>query len=211
MSGRRDAIVTPPLEASGLLQFWFGLVPHDARATWVTRRQRWFGKDAALDAEIGNRFRGLYDRAAGRALADWQRTRQGRLALIVLLDQCPRNMFRATRQAFATDGLALEEARAMVDAGDDLRLHAIERVFVYLPFEHAEDCAAQQRSVSLFTALRNAVSESERTLFDNFLGYAVRHRDVIASFGRFPHRNAALGRPSTPQEMAFLQQPGSGF
>ena len=211
MSGPRDAIVTPPVEASGLLQFWFGTAPHDAQTTWVTQRQRWFGKDAALDAEIRNRFGGLYDRAAERALTDWERTPQGRLALIVLLDQCPRNMFRATRQAFATDGLALEQAQAMIDAGDDLRLHAIERVFVYLPFEHAEDDAAQQRSVLLFTALRNAVPESGRTLFDNFLGYAVRHRDVIASFGRFPHRNAALGRPSTPQEEAFLQRPGSGF
>ncbi|MBW4046387.1 MAG: DUF924 domain-containing protein [Proteobacteria bacterium] len=211
MPGWRDAIVTPPLEASGLLQFWFGDAPHDARATWVMQRQRWFGKDAALDAEIRNRFKSLCDRAAGRALTDWERTPQGRLALIVLLDQCPRNMFRATRQAFAADCLALKEAQAMVDTADDLRLHAIERVFVYLPFEHAEDGAAQQRSVSLFTALRNAVPESERSLFDNFLGYAVRHHDVIASFGRFPHRNAALGRPSTPQEVAFLQQPGSGF
>ncbi len=200
-----------PLEASGLLQFWFGLVPHDAQATWVTQRQRWFGKDAALDAEIRNRFGGLYDRAAERALTGWERTPQGRLALIVLFDQCSRNMFRGAWQAFATDSLALEQAQAMVDAGDDLRLHAIERVFVYLPFEHAEDEAAQQRSVSLFTALRNAAPESERALFDNFLGYAVRHRDVIASFGRFPHRNDALGRPSTPQEEAFLRQPGSGF
>ena len=211
MPGRRDAIVNAPLEASGLLQFWFGTASHDAQATWVMQRQRWFGKDADLDAEIRNRFRGLYDRAAGRALADWERIPHGRLALIVLLDQCPRNMFRATRQAFATDGLALEQAQAMVDTGDDLRLHAIERVFVYLPFEHAEDGAAQQRSVSLFKALRNAVPESERALFDNFLGYAVRHRDVIASFGRFPHRNAALLRPSPPQEEVFLQQPGSGF
>lgn len=203
--------MTPPLEASGLLQFWFGNAPHDAHATWVTQRKRWFGKDAALDAEIRSRFSGLYARAAGQELADWERTPQGRLALIVLLDQCPRNMFRGTAQAFASDHLALEQAQGMVGAGEDLRLHAVERVFVYLPFEHAEDGAAQQRSVSLFTALRDAVPESERTLFDDFLSYAVRHRDVVASFGRFPHRNAALGRPNTPQEQVFLRRPGSGF
>ena len=201
----------PPEQAAELLRYWFGEAAHDVQATWVSRHALWFGKDAALDAEIRVRFGALQVLAAAGALANWARSPRGALALILLLDQCPRNLFRASPQAFATDAQALHQARAMVDAGDDARLWPIERVFVYLPLEHAEELAAQEQSVALFTALRDTAPQDDRARFEDFLDFAQRHHAIMARFGRFPHRNAILGRASSAEERAFLQQPGSGF
>ena len=203
--------VDPPEQAAELLRYWFGEAAHDVQATWVSRRALWFGKDAALDAEIRARFGALQVLAAAGALASWGHCPRGALALILLLDQCPRNLFRASPQAFATDPLALRQALAMVQAGDDARLRPLERVFVYLPLEHAEELAAQQQSVALFTALRDTAPQADRARFDDFLDFAQRHHAIMARFGRFPHRNAILGRASSAEERAFLQQPGSGF
>ncbi len=201
----------PPEQATELLRYWFGEAPHDVQATWASRRALWFGKDAALDADIRARFGALQRQAAVGALASWAHSPRGALALILLLDQCPRNLFRASPQAFATDAQALRLALAMLDAGDDGRLWPLERVFVYLPLEHAEELAAQQQSVALFTALRDAAPQADRARFDDFLDFAQRHHAIVARFGRFPHRNAILGRASSAQERALLQQPGSGF
>lgn len=133
-------------------------------------------------------------------LAHWQATPLASLALVIVLDQFPRNMFRGTPQAFASDPLALAAARTSIDRGFDRSFSKVERTFAYLPFQHAEDLASQRRSLALFQALDPAQLE-----------YARRHYEIVARFGRFPHRNAVLGRESTSEETEFLKQPGSSF
>lgn len=189
-----------PIAARDVLDFWFGssAVPRE--------RDAWFRKDARFDAQIRERFGTAIETALAGGLHDWDATLPGRVARIVVLDQFTRNCFRNHARAFAGDALALEAARTIVDGGLDAELHPLHRVFVYLPFEHAEDLAAQQRATELFAALGAAVPQ-----LASYLHYAQRHRAVIERFGRFPHRNAALGRVSTPEEVAFLAQPGSGF
>ena len=186
-----------------VLDFWF--LPAGAPGHNAPRRE-WFRKDAAFDAEIRSRFGPLIDAALDGGLRDWDAHPQGALARILLLDQFTRNAFRDTPQAFAGDALALAAARALVGAGSDRALAPIERWFAYLPFEHAEDPAMQAQSVALFQQ-----QHEETGAFAETLDYACRHRDVIARFGRFPHRNAILGRASTPEEAEFLKQPGSRF
>jgi uncharacterized protein (DUF924 family) len=160
---------------------------------------KWFAKDEAFDRELADRFTDAHFAAARRALDDWMDTPDGALALLILLDQVPRNLFRDSAHAYATDPLALHFATRMVEAGFDRRVEPALRAFCYLPFEHSESPADQERSVALFAPL-------EATYRD----YAVAHRDVIARFGRFPHRNHALGRTSRPDEQAWLDA-GGGF
>jgi uncharacterized protein (DUF924 family) len=185
-------------QAAAILRFWFG-EQDEARAEW-------FRKDAAFDALIAERFAGLIEQALDAGLADWADSADSALARILLLDQFTRNVFRDTSRAFAGDALALTAARTMLARGHDQLLPPLRRVFVYLPFEHAEDRAAQQQSLALFAAL--AAADAKLADFDD---YARRHAAVIERFGRFPHRNAVLGRESTAEELAFLEQPGSRF
>ena len=161
---------------------------------------KWFRGGAAFDADCRTRWQDAHFAAARRECDDWLSDADGALALVLLLDQIPRNIFRGSAHAFATDPLALHMASRALDAGFDARVEPALRFFFYLPFEHSEALADQQRAVDLFTALGDA----------NLLGYAVAHRDVIARFGRFPHRNAALGRINTPDEQAWLDA-GGGF
>jgi uncharacterized protein (DUF924 family) len=185
-----------------VLGFWFGAPASPERGR---PRKCWFQKDEAFDAEVRSRFLGVYQRAAAGRLSKWERTPYAALALAVVLDQFPRNMYRGQGRAFDADALALGVARRMVDRGLDRLLRPVERWFVYLPFEHAEDLAAQRRSLALFAGL--AGDPDSRGTID----YAHRHYDIISRFGRFPHRNAMLGRDSTAEEKAFLSQPGSAF
>lgn len=187
---------------SEVLDFWFAAPDSSERGR---PRRCWFEKSDAFDAEIRSRFLSLHERAAAGKLSDWVNTPLAALALAVLLDQFPRNMFRGEARAFATDPLALRVARDMVEHGFDSLLRPAERWFVYLPFEHAEDLAAQRRSLALFGGLAGDPASAGTT------DYARRHYEIIARFGRFPHRNAALGRESTPEEIEFLRQPGSSF
>jgi uncharacterized protein (DUF924 family) len=133
--------------------------------------------------------------------AQWRASPEARLALVIVFDQFPRNIYRGSPLAFATDRLALNEAKAAVATGADARVDEARRIFFYMPFEHAEDLDEQDRAVALCEALGN----------ENYLDYAHQHRAVIAQFGRFPHRNAILGRTSTPAEEAYLAEPGAGF
>jgi uncharacterized protein (DUF924 family) len=186
-----------------VLDFWFG-VPGSAE--FGTTRKAWFEKDAAFDAAIAQRFGTTIETALAGGLRDWDAAPEGALARIVVLDQFTRNVFRGTARAFAGDALALEAAQALVARGDDAALRPEQRVFAYLPFEHSERLDMQDASIRLFAAL----AEGDARFADN-LDYAHRHRVIVARFGRFPHRNAALGRASTAEEVEFLKQPGSGF
>jgi uncharacterized protein (DUF924 family) len=183
-----------------VLLFWFGPASERGKA-----HKHWFVKSEAFDLEVRQRFLAVYEEAAAGKLTHLKESAADCLALIVLLDQFPRNMFRGTPRAFATDPLALETARHAVDRGFDRSLLPVERLFVYLPFEHSEALADQDRSCDLTRAL-DAYPET-----NDVYRYALAHRDIIRRFGRFPHRNAILGRASTPEELEFLKGPGSSF
>ena len=187
-----------------VLDFWFG-APGSLEAG--KPRREWFVKKDEFDAVIRDRFGAAIDRALAGGLREWdEKGPQGTLARILVLDQFTRNAHRNTPLSFAGDALALAAARSLVDSGADRALSPLQRAFVYMPFEHAEDAYMQERAVELFGVLA-----AEHPGFDEMLDYAHRHRGVIARFGRFPHRNEILGRASTPEEAEFLRQPGSRF
>ena len=193
-----------------LLDFWFGEATDDVE---VGRAQAalWWGKSAETDDLIAGRFGQAASAAAAGTLDHWTGSPRGRLALILLLDQMPRVIHRGTPGAFGQDARARRVADKGLASGADRLLRPIERVFFYLPFEHSEDPLDQHRSVELFRDLAAEVPDAWREAFDFYLDFAVRHKEIIDRFGRFPHRNAALGRESTPEEIAFLEQPGSEF
>jgi uncharacterized protein (DUF924 family) len=181
-----------------VLEFWFGVPPGPSRVEW-------FRKDEAFDARIRDRFGPLHEAASRRALDGWRAAPESMLALVVVLDQFSRNLYRGDARAFAQDAYALECANEAITRGDDTRLLPVHRQFLYLPLEHSEDIADQERCVELMRSLE--VYPETKGLTE----WAEKHRVIIARFGRFPHRNAALGRASTPEEIEFLKQPGSGF
>jgi uncharacterized protein (DUF924 family) len=193
-----------------LLDFWFGQTTAD-RAPSAERVRFWFGGDRATDQSIRNQFAADVAAAAAGRYDDWAGHAPGSLALILLLDQFPRNIHRETPQAYAFDPLALKVALASLADGQDRLLAPVQRAFLYLPLEHAEALDCQERSVALFTRLLAEAPPPLEGTCRGFLDYAVRHRDIIARFGRFPHRNAVLDRPSSDEEIRFLQQPGSSF
>ena len=189
--------------SDAILAFWFGR-PGDP--DFGQPRAVWFGRGseleaAAFDRDILANFAADYEAAAAGAHEDWKRTPRGCLALVLTLDQFPRNMFRGSAKAFASDGKALMVAEYGIEKGHDAALSALERSFLYLPFQHSEDLATQRRAMELFRSL--GMSQS--------IPYAARHLEIIERFGRFPHRNAALGRQTTPEEAAFLKEPDSAF
>lgn len=190
--------------------FWFGGYGDDGE---VIARQSalWWKKHPEVDAEIGRRFAPLVGQAAAGAHDDWLASPHGRLALILLTDQFPRNIWRGSAAAFAFDTLARRWTLEAIRGGADQACRPVERVFLYLPLEHSEALADQAEAVRLFAALAGSVPPRLRHHFDGYLDYARRHQAIIERFGRFPHRNAALGRRSTAAEAEFLSQPGSGF
>jgi uncharacterized protein (DUF924 family) len=193
-----------------VLAFWFG-PPAGAAETAARQGKLWFGKSQENDRIVADRFRDTLIAARAGQLDHWRATPRDRLALIIVFDQFPHHIHRDQPLAFATDPQALELALTALGEGDDRHLTPIERVFLYLPLEHAESLPMQEHAVALYDALLREADASERDLFESFLDYARQHRDVIARFGRFPHRNEILGRPSTSEETEFLKQPGSRF
>jgi uncharacterized protein (DUF924 family) len=189
--------------AGDVLDFWFAPPgdPDHGRTRAV-----WFEKDDAFDARIRERFGPLIEAALTGALDAWDATVEGALARIVVLDQFTRNAFRGTPRSFAGDPRALRAARSLVAKAADRALPGVRRQFVYLPFEHAEDLAMQEESMRLFRGLA-----ADQPALTGLVTWAERHRAIVARFGRFPHRNAILGRRSTPDEEAFLREPGSSF
>jgi uncharacterized protein (DUF924 family) len=198
------------VQPEDVLAFWIG-PPGSAAEVAGRQRALWFGKSAANDQVVAERFADTLRAATAGRLDHWADTSRGRLALVIVLDQFPHHIYRNRPQSFATDAQALALSLSAVRAGEDRQLAAVERVFLYLPLEHAESNEMQDLSVSLFAKLAREAAADERRLFDDFLNYARQHRDVVARFGRFPHRNEILGRPSTAAELEFLSQPGSRF
>jgi uncharacterized protein (DUF924 family) len=182
--------VADPGWVDDVLSFWFGLTP-----------EAWFEKSDAIDRECATRFRDVHDMLMASEAADQVASARQALAAVVVLDQFSRNMYRGTVRAFASDPLAKDIAARAIRLGYDATLSKHERMFLYLPFEHSEDLNDQTLSVGLFGSLDD----------DYYLKFAKAHRDIIARFGRFPHRNAILDRASTPEEIAFLAEPGSSF
>lgn len=194
-----------------LLDFWFGDDSGDAPRA-ARQAPLWWGKNRETDALLAHRFGELAQAAAEGELAHWAEVPVGRLALILLLDQLPRNIHRASPAAFAQDAKARDLCLRGLSLGADKALSPLARVFFYLPLEHAESREQQARSVALFEALAAEQADGPaRETFEGFADFARRHQVIIQRFGRFPHRNAILGRTSTPEEAEFLQQPGSGF
>lgn len=200
--------------ASSVIEFWFGPAPYtDAATIALDHKALWWGKDAAVDAAIKARFEPLLLAAANSdpALSDWTETPQGMLALILLFDQFPRNMYRGAAYAYGYDELARQCCSLGLAQGFDMQLAPIQRVFFYLPLEHAEDVEDQQYSVKLFRALGKQATAGDKATFNAYLDFAVQHSAIIERFGRFPHRNAVLGRDSSAGETVFLSGPGASF
>ena len=185
-----------------VLDFWFG---RSQSPEFGKVHKKWFEKDADFDAEVRSRFMQQYELAASGQLDSWHDSPENCLALIILLDQFPRNMFRGTPQAFATDSKALATAEYAVNHNFDRELLTVQKLFIYLPFQHSENLEHQQKSVQLFRQLSGEPDS------DSLIEYAMQHLEIIQRFGRFPHRNEILGRETTPEEAEFLRQPGSGF
>ncbi len=186
--------------AREVLDFWFGTGDDYGR-----RHKRWFAKDRGFDAEVRDRFGSLLKELLEGGHREWLADAHACLARIVVLDQFPRQIFRGSAEAFAGDPPALESTRHALVQRYDRDMFPVERLFVYLPFEHSESLVDQERSCALMAPL----AQFPET--DDALRYAIAHRDIVARFGRFPHRNATLGRASTPEEVEFLKQPGSAF
>ncbi len=193
-----------------ILEFWFG-GPEDAGSVSSDRGKFWFRGGDEVDRQIRKKFSKSLELAARGELDDWRRTPQGTLALILVLDQLPRNMFRGSAQAYAYDRQAQSLCLNGLAQGIDTSLTVPERAFFYMPLEHAEDLSLQQQSVAVFTRLLEEAQAPLQGLCKGFLDYALRHLEVIERFGRFPHRNEVLGRNSTDEEIEFLKQPGSSF
>ncbi|OJW51582.1 MAG: hypothetical protein BGO67_05015 [Alphaproteobacteria bacterium 41-28] len=184
---------------SSVLSFWFG---EPGSPDYGLSKDFWFQSSPKLDQHICNQFEPIYKRTLNGELSDLQKTPMGALALVIILDQFPRNMYRGTPQAFASDSQALKIAKEALVKGFDKNLLPSEKMFLYLPFQHSENLEDQKKSIELFRSLKDKEG----------LKYALEHYDIILRFGRFPHRNAILGRQNTPEEMSFLKNSGhAGF
>lgn len=190
-----------PSEPGEVLNFWFG---REGEEGYGEFREAWFQKDQEFDEQVRGRFLEDYERAARGEYDRWREEPESRLALVILLDQFPRNLFRGDPRTHATDDKALVISNKALQKGLDRELLTFQRHFLYMPFMHSEDLENQRRSVALFRELADEGSP-------DVTEYAEGHRDIVERFGRFPHRNEVLGRRTTPEEAEFLEQPGSSF
>jgi len=194
-----------------ILDFWFGPLDTEGRAS-PALSERWWRKDEALDREVRARFEPAWTAAMGGECDGWLAEPRTLLAYVILLDQLSRNMFRGEPRSFAGDARALSAAQAAVARGFDGALSGDERLFLYMPFMHSEELALQEQCVALLTRFRDATSSGAlRAALESNVRFAEQHRDIIARWGRFPHRNAILGRSSSAAELEFLKGPNSSF
>ena len=198
-------------EARAVREFWFGAAPLTAAAVAARMAHFWFGGEGAEDEEIRARFGPLVERAAAGELAGWADGPRRRLSLILLLDQFPRNIFRGTARAFASDEQALALTLSGMQSAADAALEPVERLFFYMPLQHAENLEAQDEAVAACRRLVAEATPEFQEIFAGALRYAQEHRAIIERFGRFPHRNAVLGRSDTPEEAQWLSEGGARF
>jgi uncharacterized protein (DUF924 family) len=191
-----------PSRAGEVLDFWFG---REGEPGYGEFREAWFRKDPAFDADVTERFADLYEEAAAGDLDGWRDDARSCLALVIVLDQFPRNMFRGYGRTHAADGIALESSKYALEHALDRELPAFQKMFLYMPFMHSENREDQRRSVELFQLLADEPGAPDVT------SYAVGHREIVERFGRFPHRNGILDRETTPEEAEFLKTEGSSF
>lgn len=196
--------------ATEIHDFWFADAFESAEAH-MARSGVWFGGGETFDSEIRKRFEELPQYALGGKLDNWLSAPKSAVSLVLVLDQFPRNLFRGNSASFRFDQAACAASTLVISRGFDEMLDPIEAVFLYLPYEHAEDMRHQEHSVELFRALEDRVPDRELERFEGYTHYAERHRDIIARFGRFPHRNEVLGRESTREEIDFLSSGDGGF
>jgi uncharacterized protein (DUF924 family) len=196
--------------AEQVLDFWFGACGADGSLD-PAKQKMWFGDGRKYDAEIREKFGALHERASRGELEEWAETPRGRMALVILFDQMSRHIHRDTPRAFAQDPAAQKLALDGINRNVDRELIPAQRAFFYIPFEHAEDIELQRLGVRCFDGLARTAAAQVKKDYESFCDYCQRHRDIIERFGRFPHRNAILGRVSTPEETKFLKQPGSAF
>lgn len=194
-----------------VLGFWFAGHDPDDPATGEHQGALWWGHGEQTDQEVRERFGSTHAAAASGRLSAWAKTPPGRLALVLVLDQVSRNLHRGTPQAFAQDPAAEGLVLDALGRGEDLELPFFHRVFLYMPLMHTEDIRGQERGCRVFDDLARTCAPPLRAKAESYRSYAQRHRDIVARFGRFPHRNAFLGRPSSAEELRFLEQPGSSF
>jgi uncharacterized protein (DUF924 family) len=204
---RRDVPIADPQDVLG---FWFGRA-NDDPAEASAREAFWFGASREADSAIGERFVPSVEAAARGELDSWARAPRSALALVLLLDQFPRNLWRGTARAFANDARALYTAKEAVARGDLAHLAPLEQAFLALPFQHSESLADQREAVRLLSDIARTAAPAWHPLLEHYLGFAKRHRALIERFGRFPHRNRVLGRPSTTEEEAYLAGGGVTF
>lgn len=193
-----------------IVAFWLGPSLQGPEAA-SGRRDWWYRGGPAVDEDIRARFGALVPRACARTLMDWQATPEGALALILLLDQFTRNLYRGTPDAYRGDACACEIVNRAIDSKRDRALHPVSRIWLYHPFHHAEQVADQDRGLALLRALYETAPPEWRAYVERSIAGWTRHRDIVARFGRFPHRNAVLGRDSTDAERAFLAADGESY
>jgi len=193
-----------------ICEYWFGPSNDDLEVA-NQYSKRWWSKNAGVDAEIKTRFASYLPRVVNGELEQWRDSPLGTLALILLTDQFPRNMFRGTAQAFAYDAITRNFCKQGLKEKIDQELRPIQRVFFYIPLEHSESLADQEHCLQLFRQLADSAKPALQPTFEDYVNFAIRHRDIIERFGRFPHRNALLNRDSTQAEIEFLKTPGSSF
>lgn len=198
-------------DPAAIIEYWFGDLSAPDATIAGRQSSLWWGKDEAVDVEMRYHFEPLVTSAGTGELDEWKATPDGWLALILLTDQVPRNIWRGRRDMYRFDDVARALSAQGIEAGIDQALRPIQRVFFYLPLEHSEDIEDQAWCVDLMRGLARSVPEEQRPVFEGFVEYAEAHHRVIEQFDRFPHRNGILGRDSTSEETEFLQRPGSSF
>ncbi|MFD2180091.1 DUF924 family protein [Veronia pacifica] len=197
------------MDKNEILHFWFGELEGDV--TKENRQKLWFTGGQDVDQQIKDKFQDIVSQAGQGKLTEWMDTPEGMLALIVLLDQFTRNIYRGIGAAFRHDEFALAICKKGLAKGFDSRLPAIQRVFFYLPLEHSESLEDQEESLFRFSQLAKLVAPEHKAVFENFFDFAKKHHDIIAQFGRFPHRNSTLGRLSSEEEIRWLNEGGARF
>lgn len=205
-----ERLMTVTARAEEILEFWFAETARDAFQI-DARMSHWFGDDPVVDQAVRERFAADVEAASGGALEDWAETARGRLALIILIDQFRRNIHRGTRRAYTKDHEVLKLTIHGIERGHDAELLPVERAFFYMPLQHSESLKVQDFAVQTYRALLDSVEPTHEATFQTFLDFAELHRDIVARFGRFPHRNAVLGRQNTAEESVYLGEDAPAF